>query len=491
MTQEKDVLERVARRVSMPEPALARLEDRLDRRRRNQRVAVAAFALVIAAVAIGSAILTFRNAGRVTPASTKDITARNVSSLRLAWHADTGLAFTPVAEGDQVFAGGRGLNAFAASCATDGRACRPLWTGDPGHLVGVPTISDGTVFVSEVGRTPLFRTDPAQHVFTGAGRLLAFPASCGRGAAICKPSWQANTGGTGKASVSPVVEGGVVYTATSHGVFAFDESCGSKGATCRPLWIGSTGRATPTAIASLGGYLWVGTFPSSSRTALFAFPESCNTTGGVCRAASTQGWGVIQGMSASDGLLFVNTDHGAYALPASCATRSNCRPVWARPGLGSPVGDPTVAKGTAYLRQTKALFAFPATCPAPTEQRCAARWIANVGEPLGPGPLVVADGVVLTGTISGKVLAFPTACETTICRTIWTGHAGTGDAYVSVSRGMLLVGSADGVQALVPSTSGAHATAGEKGAATLFYAILVAALGLAVGRRRWRRARMR
>jgi hypothetical protein len=70
---ERDLYERAIRRFPPPERSLERLIRRRDRRQRNRRVATAALALVIAAVAIGGVVEAFRRGERTEPASPGDV----------------------------------------------------------------------------------------------------------------------------------------------------------------------------------------------------------------------------------------------------------------------------------------------------------------------------------------------------------------------------------------------------------------------------------
>jgi hypothetical protein len=68
MSEYRSTLERIGRRVPMPEPAIARLLRRRERRLRVQRIATVAGALTIAVVGIGSAFLALRESRRTGPA---------------------------------------------------------------------------------------------------------------------------------------------------------------------------------------------------------------------------------------------------------------------------------------------------------------------------------------------------------------------------------------------------------------------------------------
>ncbi len=69
MSEIKTALERLDRRVTMPEPAMERLLRRRERRQRNERIAAAAVGLGVFAAGLVGAVLTLRVAGGTEPAS--------------------------------------------------------------------------------------------------------------------------------------------------------------------------------------------------------------------------------------------------------------------------------------------------------------------------------------------------------------------------------------------------------------------------------------
>jgi len=69
MTEIKEALERIERRVAMPEPAMEHLLRRRERKQRNERIAAAAVGLGVTALGVVGAVLTLRAAGGTTPAS--------------------------------------------------------------------------------------------------------------------------------------------------------------------------------------------------------------------------------------------------------------------------------------------------------------------------------------------------------------------------------------------------------------------------------------
>lgn len=69
MSDLKETLERIERRVAMPEPALDRMLRRREHRERRERIAAAAVGLGVAAAGILGAIVTLRVAGGTSPTS--------------------------------------------------------------------------------------------------------------------------------------------------------------------------------------------------------------------------------------------------------------------------------------------------------------------------------------------------------------------------------------------------------------------------------------
>src|SRR5919201_1258667 len=109
MASSRATLERIGGRVPVPQPAFDRLMRRRARKQRNQRIATAVFALILAAAAIGGAIRMLGNAERQVP--TNRITKQNVGGLREAWSADTHGQPTALSASDGlVYVSTRGTN---------------------------------------------------------------------------------------------------------------------------------------------------------------------------------------------------------------------------------------------------------------------------------------------------------------------------------------------------------------------------------------------
>jgi hypothetical protein len=125
-------------------------------------------------------------------------------------------------------AGSKRLFAFsAAGCGQS--VCAPLWRTT--QLAGVeafqgsgPAVSGGRVFIA------------SSDTSVSIGRVYAFTAA-GCGQFTCAPQWRGQINGGGF-EVTPSVANGVVYAGSTDGLFAFRATgCGT--ATCAPLWRGS------------------------------------------------------------------------------------------------------------------------------------------------------------------------------------------------------------------------------------------------------------
>ncbi len=490
MAELRSIVDREMDRAGLPSFSLDDVARRRDRKRRNRRIATAALALIIAVAAIGSLVHAFDLAERGQPAA-PTIGPSNVAQLRAAWGVERGVSLTPVISNDTVYVGGAGLDAYPLSCGGAGTTCAPTWHADPGRAVAIPTVSDGVVYASEMGRSG-----------RGPGRLLAYSISCGSGGRVCHPLWWAETGGVALPTVSPIVVDNTVYTATSHGVFAFDVHCGTGGESCRPTWTGTTPRAIPVATAELGGGLWVGTafdwmlseplnqaqqnrYVGATGSGVFIFSNACSQSGGTCRPLSHQlSSAGVSAMSAGSEAIYVSSGP-VTGLPASCVTDPNCRPVFDRQNLGAS-GAVAASHGSVFVRHSPGvIFALPETCVG---SACRARWIGNIagsGRTFSGGPIAVNDGLLFVGSgDTGEAFALPTDCSNP-CHPVWSTVAGRGAAGVAVSGSSLIVGTDDGVHAFElgppvapPGSPGSTST-------LLFYgaAIVVAAI-LLVGRLR-------
>jgi hypothetical protein len=152
------------------------------------------------------------------------------SVCRPLWSAAIGgsaEAAPAVANGVAYVAGSKRLFAFpAAGCGQ--ATCSPLWRttqlgGVEAFMGSGPAVSGGTVYVA------------SSDTSVSIGRMYAF-AAAGCGQQTCAPKWRGQISGGGF-EVTPAVANGVVYAGSTDGLFAFRASgCGA--ATCPPLWRG-------------------------------------------------------------------------------------------------------------------------------------------------------------------------------------------------------------------------------------------------------------
>lgn len=403
MSELRSLLERADRaagRLDLPPDGLERLERHRDRKRRNDRIASAALAFVVAAAAIGGAIALFRSSGTPRPGEQTErrtITPHRVADLRLAWTARFGqtTATTPVVAGETVFVGSwdNRLYAFPTSCGSAGASCDPLWVGEMEGDPAAPAVAGEVVYAG------------------GGGKLYAFPVSCGSGGGTCQPLWTAETPG---AVSSPAVGDGVVYVAAGDTLYAFPTSCGTGGITCEPLWTTRTEgwiRNSPTVGA---GEVYVAT-----DRIVYAFPASCGVGSTECEPL----WlGSVKdppvGTAAvAAGTVLVPAGHKIYAFQASCGTGGvMCEPLWQTAGsTSSSSAKLTVAAGTVYASHNGEVNAFPVSCRA-DGGTCQPVWTARART--HPWPPATADGVVYVpsastlrdGGRSGQLIAFPASC---------------------------------------------------------------------------------
>lgn len=509
MNGSKDVLDRLEPLFAPPERPYEGFLRHRDRKRRNQRIAAAVVALLIAVAAIGGAFAVFRSAERERPASPTPITPQNISRLKLAWAADTGGSAWPPAVADGVVYAGTWevgssgsvhltpsghVYAFSEDCATGGEACAPLWSARTGSVNG-PTVANGVVYVAQTCSScgnPPQTTGPK-----GAHHLFAFNADCGTGGAVCVPRWVGNIGaGVGFDMIKPVVVGNTVYVATDT-LYAFPVGCRPVRGICAPLWTAPIG-APASAIAVGDGRVFVGTASGdSAQGGLLAFSTDCGTGGSTCaplwKRSNIDG---VWGLTEDSGVLYVGTSTSLFAIPADCGDGASCSPLWtAAPRADGGYWVGPVVDGTLFVfDQNFGVYAFPADCGTGGAM-CQPTWSGLVPPRLSSAPPVVADGVVYVGTQTGQVYAFPTACSDP-CRWIWTVGETTLDDWVgvTVADGKVFVAAAparpipDALSAYaVPRTSAPVKGGTDRGTVWLYAALaLIAAVALVVRLRRRR-----
>jgi outer membrane protein assembly factor BamB len=189
----------------------------------------------------------------------------------------------PVVVGQRLYLGtGTGpeqglLRAYATTCVLEPR-CDPVWRANVDGVLNVPDpiAAGGVVYVGSR---------------FGASFVKAFPADC---ADPCPPLWTASGVPDIAFGSGFVLQDGVLYVASnSAGLYAFPASCGRDNASCRPLWTFGTGRNGSSAIgfkalvptgdglfaASGDGRLYVfalgGSHPTSPRASGWAIAAAC------------------------------------------------------------------------------------------------------------------------------------------------------------------------------------------------------------------------
>jgi outer membrane protein assembly factor BamB len=133
--------------------------------------------------------------------------------------------------------------------------------------------------------------------------------------------------------------------------------------------------------------------------------------------------------------------------PISPQDVSDLHVAWSRDTGASIDSTPVVVGDRVYVTNTAGtLLAFPTSCGT-ASATCRPIWTANEGSgsTFGIGSAAVGDGMVLAGSVQGRLFGYPTSCEG-VCRPIWTARPG-GDlssASPVVAGGIVYVGSSDG-----------------------------------------------
>jgi hypothetical protein len=420
-----------------------RLMDRRDRKRRNRRIVSAVVALLIAAAAVGGLVSTFRGAGEERPASNQDsITPGTVGDLRAAWigvtphtvGSDPGIALPPVVAGNRVYVDHAGffVYAFSTTCASEGKLCEPEWiSGGSAHRAGgiAPTTGIG-------GRVvwPAAATEESVYQSSVDQAVLAYPASCGSGAATCKPAWAGEFKGVPS---SPVISEGVVYVYAGGTLYAFPEACAPKGSVCPSLWTGPTpqqGSHQPAHVVVAGSAVYV-----TVGRGMYAFPTNCVRSSCAPIWHAEQSSGVVPSPPVvGGGEVFVagssRDGSSLAAYPTSC--RGTCQPswTWIRHGGSGRSSTPVYADGTVYVTEGTSgggtqLLAFVANCRT-DGGTCSPEWVGS-----GSGVPVVAGGVVYaaSGGTADAVLAYRAGCgaQSSACAPARAYQGGAGRPVIS------------------------------------------------------------
>ena len=427
---------------------------RLDRRRRNRRVATAIFALALAALALSTLLRVFERS-EPQPALPPKITEENVGDLRMAWNAAPGgCCPLPTASGDRVYVGWNdGITAYPAYCETGGGTCEPIWVGtvtDVTHRpvtttvdykadhLEAPVVSDGMVFSVDKPHLYAFPVDCATDgatcqpswfavpptpkypptlpvvadglvfIGTGDGHLFGYPTHCGTGAMVCEPTWIAHGDG------QPGIGDGVVYGWDYHHLYAYPIDCGEAALDCAPLSMAEL-PASPKCCWSGpdvdNGHVYI-----ASGNRVFGFPESCGSSGGSCRpdwtGATDEPGGAIISLTVDREMIFASSTLGGehyagsghiYAFTAGCG-RPVCGPVWSvRLGADTYL---TAKNGLLFVASHGGfLAAYVERCEDPSG--CKPVWtLATFDQGAAYRPPSATDRGVFSGADASRIYTF-------------------------------------------------------------------------------------
>jgi hypothetical protein len=501
MSEPRDVLERIADRAAMREPAFDRLHQRRDRKRRNQRLGAVAVALAVALLAFAFASSVYRTA-QVRPANGTQISTDDLGRIGIAWTSKVysrsgGITRTPLVVGDTIYLVTDHLYAFDAACRNDGGGCYPRSaTGSYdvvppprqlGDLLVVGTdvydltcaappcapigsaswAGNGVVGTANLGSVASVSVSGQRLTAIGidrGGQLESmFCAGDPQESVKCGVNWTANVDpptplasnegcAIGLCVREPVVADGMIFVTSksssgqSSRLYAFSQDCP---------------RTTGTSPASQGGYVtrttcfpvWTAKGPSFGDPVvsdgvvymvtddrLSAFPEKCV---GICHATWTTAplGRFVDTLVVEDGTVYVASQgNGISAFPTSCgSTGATCTATWnARADTGA-VRSPIVADGKVIVPTSGRLEVFPASCSA----TCRPLWTTAADPSVLP---VVSDGVVYAGAIGRHVAAFPLDCRIDggTCDPRWTGTTKGPIRTIAVGAGGIYVGTGDG-----------------------------------------------
>jgi outer membrane protein assembly factor BamB len=498
MSDLRDVLERERRRYTLPDGSFDRLERRLRRKRRNDRITAIVWAAILSLVALGAALTALRTVGPELPAA-PSITPRTVGALDVLWSATVASDVQGVSAGEGYVVAvthsdtlhTASVSAFDAACG-GADACEPLWTADIGDL-GVmpdgPVIRDGMVFV-------------------GGEDLFAFPLDCRLDGGACADGWVGRVD-PGVADQPVVAEGRVFVGSTDGRVYAFPADCGASAAPCAPEWVSIDLDLPLLPSAVEGDTLFVSVVAAehtSHLNRIFAFPTHCASPCVPRATWDIHGQAFASMPTVASGILYVGTavDGGTGSLrayDASCGVARRCE-LWREPlpaaaNIPRPivVGDTVIVATRFGARLTRA---FPAGSDAPDGPL----WSACCTYEISDTTPAVGDGIVFVGSHLEGISAYPTACKPVdgVCQPAWKtwGSAPVGVESGPPARDVQQVAIADGhVYAAVDNTTGddevvafaprAHRTPGSSGATAAFYGAAAAVLLAAFALRRVRR----
>ena len=299
----------------------------------------------------------------------------------------------------------------------------------------------------------------------GQNYLEAFDAN--GGASL----WTGPVGGSTLGA--PAVANGVVYVATSGGLYAFDAKgvtdCSGSPTVCQPLWTSATGGGTTfltTSPVVTNGRVYDGgtAYDANGVTNCSGTPKVCQPLFGVTPVSFS---GELNSPAVSNGVLYLtynstNTSDLLFAFSADGTTNCSgtpklCSPLWtATFGTATTASSPAVSGGVVYAESTNELFAFDAngvTNCSGTPTTCSPLWTAALhanNEPVAL-PLAVANGIVYAS--ASGVQAFDangvTNCSGTpkTCTPLWTYNVGFSpligvaglEAQPSVADGLVFI----------------------------------------------------
>jgi outer membrane protein assembly factor BamB len=406
-------------RAGVPSYSFVDIANRRDRKHRNERIAAAAVALLLAVAAIGGAVSVFRSSGRERPAA-PSITPENIADLGLAWIGEVpktegGVQHLAGHEGAVFASGDGGAYRFDEACGTGGASCEPaaIESGSGYNL----KLADGMLL-------------------SAADQVLAIPASC---RSDCSPAWTAPRAAGSIGGSEPLVADGLVLVPWQSGLYAYPVDCASDGSTCTPSSVGRVGRSGPKPwVPGEPGFYpkaWVAghtVVVDNFNGSAFGFSTACLAGRPACQPiwkVRSEGGYVLSG--GGDGLVFVATARQMLAFDDACV--SSCSPVWTAVLPGSIEGPPVAGDGSVFVASKGELFAFSSSCGADGEQ-CEPAWTARAA-PAETAPrstlqpmMAEANGVLVLGIrFAGDLRAFAVTCGRggASCEPSWTVAVGS------------------------------------------------------------------
>jgi outer membrane protein assembly factor BamB len=169
-------------------------------------------------------------------------------------------------------------------------------------------------------------------------------------------------------------------------------------------------------------------------------PLSPEDLGALSPAWTAPNSGPVAGADVGPDAVYVGAGDGvvAYPLPCTAADRV-CTPLWHDVVPDGPVSAPALDEDIVVVGSSSGrVYAFPADCPAAD---CPPLWSGAAGKGVVPRPAFNADFVYAA---TGKVFAFPSHCATDDrnCRPAWVGPIpGRAAGPPAAGAGLVLVAS--------------------------------------------------